>query len=72
MRQKRSESARERGIELYIQATIIITISITTGGGYNHDGGYRGEMEHESSPTAATRLAAEAAAAAARPPPRPS
>ena len=79
MRQKprRSESARaERRIELYVQATIIITISNHR---YSRDGGYRGETEHEPSPTtptAATRLTAEAAAAAApptrlRPPPPP-
>ena len=72
MRQKprRSESARERRTELYVQATIIITISNHR---YSRDGGYRGETEHESSPTtptAATRLTAEAAAAAA-PPTRP-
>ena len=65
MRQKprRSQSAGERRIELYVQATIITTIS-----NHRHDGGYRGEAEHESSPTpptAVTRLTAEAAAAAA-------
>ena len=63
---RRSESARERRTELYVQATII-TISNHR---YSRDGGYRGETEHEPSPTtptAATRLTAEAAAAAAPP-----
>ena len=69
MRQKprRRGSARERRIELYVQATIITTISNHR---YSHNGGYRGETEHESSPTtptAAIRLTAEAAAAAAAP-----
>ena len=46
MRQKprRSQSAGERRIELYVQATIITTIS-----NHRHDSGYRGETEHESS-----------------------
>ena len=47
MRQKlrRCETARERRIELYVQVTIIITISNHR---YSPDGGYRGETEHES------------------------
>ena len=69
MRQKpcHSESALERRTDLYVQATIITTISNHR---YSQDGVYRGETEHESSPTtptAATRLTAEAAAAAALP-----
>ena len=65
MRQKprRGQSARERRIELYVQATNIITICNHR---YSRDGGDSGETEHESSPTtptAATRLTAEAAAA---------
>ena len=53
MRQKlcRSESAREQRIELYVQATIISTISNHR---YSRNGGYRGDTEHESSPTTPT------------------
>ena len=72
MRQKprRSESARELRTELYVQVTIITTISNHR---YSRDGGYRGESKHESSPTtptAVTGLTAEPAAAAAAPPTR--
>ena len=58
MRQKprRSESARERRLELYVQATITIS-------NHSRDGGYRGETEHDprsspTTPTAASRLTA--------------
>ena len=72
MRQKprRSESVRELRTELYVQATSITTISNHR---YSRDGGYRGETEHESSPTtptAASGLTAEPAAAVAAPPTR--
>ena len=48
---RRGEPARERRMELYVQATIITTIGKHR---YSRDGGYRRETDQESSPKTPT------------------